>query len=344
MPYTVRDSPAVVARIEHDLARVLAVVRAGDRGLRSLVLTGGFARGEGTVLGGVPQNDYDFVAIRGLRPPRVTYARIRAELEAELGLHIDLAPIPAWRLRWTAPSIFWYETALRGRVLWGADLLGRIPVRRWQDLDAAEGLRLLVNRAAGLLFATEAESAHAVRIQAAKALLASLDAHLLAQGVFAPSQTERWRLFERLHAAGTLPAGLERLEPSLRWAYHFKVDPSGSPERNAEEAWATARQAILAALPAALHHAGLASLEAYARHDGWLDRLVWQRRAHGVAGSRRRSLHPTGRVRVATLRLLDASQAGRVQDADAARFFAPVARLRGKPLLTLQALRQATLQ
>lgn len=344
MPYTVRDTPAIVERIEADLALVVATVRKGDPGLRSLVLTGGFARGEGMVLGGVPQNDYDFVAIRGMGRPRVSYARMRADLEDQLGLHVDLAPVPAWRLRWVAHSIFWYETALRGRVLWGKDLLPGIPIHRWQDLDPAEGLRLLVNRAAGLLFATESDTAHEVRIQAAKALLAALDAHLLAQRVFAPSQTERWRRFEALHATGDLPAELERLAPSLRWAYHFKVDPTQVPARNPEEAWAAARQGLLAALPAALRHAGIRSLDAYARRDGLLDRLAWQWRAAGVPGSHRLSLHPTGQVRVATLRLLEASGAGWVRSEDAAHCFHALARPGSEPLRTLRALRQATLQ
>src|SRR5688500_4956094 len=53
--YTTLDTPALVDRIRHDLAEVVAAVRGADPGLRALILTGGFARGEGTVLDGVPQ-------------------------------------------------------------------------------------------------------------------------------------------------------------------------------------------------------------------------------------------------------------------------------------------------
>ena len=59
MPYTPRDSPTIVARIDADLRTVIETVAGNDPALRSLVLTGGFARGEGTVAHGQPVNDYD---------------------------------------------------------------------------------------------------------------------------------------------------------------------------------------------------------------------------------------------------------------------------------------------
>ena len=86
MSYTSRDTPEVTARIDPDLAHVVAQVRKHDPALRALILTGGFARGEGMVRNGEPQNDYDFVAIRRMGKSRVPYPRIRADLEGRLGL------------------------------------------------------------------------------------------------------------------------------------------------------------------------------------------------------------------------------------------------------------------
>ncbi|MEA3137785.1 MAG: hypothetical protein QOC71_2066 [Thermoplasmata archaeon] len=347
--YTVDDNPANLARIEGDLARVLEVVRQGDPGLRSLVLTGGFARGVGAMMGGAPQNDYDFVAFRGLRRPRVPYAAMAGHLEDELGLHIDLAPVAAARIPLLASSIFWYETALRGRVLWGEDLLARIHARSPDDLDPAEGLRLLVNRAAGLLLVTarpidEAGAPHAYRIQASKGLLAALDAHLLALGHFAPSQTERWQAVQALLGTGLLPAELERGFAWSEWAFRFKVDPSNAPPRDAREAWAAARLAILAAVPAALRHAGLPDLDSYARRDRLLDRAVYWHRSAGIPQARRLAAHPTGQVRVATLRLLAGSADGHVRPEAAQACLEPVARSASEPLRLLDGLRRATLQ
>ncbi len=344
MPYTTHDTPAVVQRIEADLADVVQTVREGDKSLRSLVLTGGFARGEGSVLDGVPQNDYDLVAIRATGRPGTSYATMRAGLERRLGLHIDLAPVPAWRLRWSQPSVFWYETALRGRVLWGANLLDRIPIRTPANLRRTEGLRLLVNRAAGLLLVAASQDANAVRIQAAKAILASFDAHMLAAGHFAPSQVERWNAFQHLVASGTAPRELQAQGPSLEWAFHFKVDPASGRGRDPQQAWQAARSAILGALPAALRHAGLTSMAAYGRTDGLADHVAYSLRAGQVEGARRLILNPTGRVRIATIALLTAAEDGRVRAGDASRCLSGLARIGANPLHALERLRGATLQ
>lgn len=331
--YTVHDTPRDVARIEADLATVLQATRAADPALRSLVLTGGFARGEGAMLDGRPQNDYDFVAVRGPGRPREPYAGLAARLEQRLGLHVDLAPVPAWRLPLAARSIFWYETARRGRVLWGEPCLPRIRVQSALALDPREGLRLLANRAAGLLLVTPSQDAHAHRLQAAKALLAALDANLLAARLFAPSQTERMRF------AGPVlrHAPLRRHAPWVEWAYRFKVDPGGAEAKDPRLAWQAARKAVLASVPVALRHAGLRDLDHYGHGDGLADHVVFARRAGRLA------VNPTGRVRVGTLRLLEAAHDGVVRAGDAR---AALGRLAAgdDPVRTLDRLRHATLQ
>lgn len=334
--YTLDDTPEVVARIDADLDHVVAVVREGDPRLRSLVLTGGFARGEGAVRDGRPQNDYDLVAIRGTGRPRVPYPVMRERLARELGLHMDLAPVAAWRLRVPSRSIFWYETALRGRVLWGDDVLRRIPGTRADRIAPDEGLRLLVNRAAGLLLSIEAD-ADERRLQAAKALLAAMDAHMLAAGAFPPSQRERWSRCQDLVARGRLPG----LEPDLawfKWAFDHKTRPGKTSASDADTAWNAAADLLLAAVPVALRHAGHRSLRDYGRHDGIMDHVHFARNA--PPGAPRLTLHPTGQVRVATLRLLEDARAGKRPDP------AILGRLNGTDdaLARLEALRSATLQ
>jgi hypothetical protein len=344
MAYSRHDTPALVRRIEADLATVGGALRQADPRARALVLTGGFARGEGTVLAGAPQNDYDFVVLRRIGPPRVPYPELRGALEARLGLHVDLAPVPAWRLRWTAPSIFWYETALRGRTLWGDELLGRIPTRTVPAIGCGEGLRLLVNRAAGLLLCTAEPDPHKVRIQAAKALLAAGDAHLLARGAFPPTQAERWGHLERLHATGDAPAAVQQRWEWHAWAFRFKVDADGAPPRDAQAAWRAAARSILDAVPPALRHAGHPSLAAYARCDGLADPLVYYRRSRSIHRARRLLRHPTSRVRVATLRLLAASLDGAIPPAAARACLGEFTPAPHPPVALLDALRRATLQ
>jgi len=339
--YTIHDTPNIVDHIERDIGCVLSELLEWDSSVVSLVLTGGFARGEGAFLKGRPQNDYDFVVFRGFGRPERPYAKMRELLEQRIGLHIDLAPVSTFRLPFLGKSIFWYETALRGRVIWGDDLLPKIRTRRPEDLDPAEGLRLLVNRAAGLLLSSETTDDHVRRIQASKGILAAADVHMLARGVFPPTQTERHHALSAMLTSDHPPVQLQK--HWIDWAYRFKVDPANAPPADAAEAWRHAADAILAAVPIALHTAGLASLDEYSRRDGWIDHLVYYKRAVKIPGARL-VLHPTGRVRVGTLRLLEASLSGRISLEEAKRCFAPVARRFEEPIPTLHALRTATLQ
>lgn len=344
MPYTIDDTPAIVERVEADLATIQTTVRDADPALRSLVLTGAFARGEGAVLDGRPQNDYDLIALRGVGRADPSYPEMVDQLEDELGLHIDLAPVPTWRLRWVDPSIFWYETASRGQVLWGEDLLDRIPVRDPGDLAPTEALRLLVNRAAGLLLATRRSDPHHHRQQASKALLAAADTHLLATGTFPPSQTERWEALNALVEDEAAPSGIEHHLAWFAWAYRFKVDPGQAATHDPADAWQAARQALLEAVPRALAHAGLPSLDAYQATDGLADHLVYLWNAQDVPGARRLATNPTGRVRVATLRLLQACPDGTIRPDAAQACLGDLADVDDQPLEALDALRSATLQ
>lgn len=343
-PYTATDRPAEVRRIERDLDHIRAAVVAGDPHLRSLVLTGGFARGEGAMLHGEPQNDYDLIAVRGWGRPKVAYERLRSRLEQELGLHIDLAPVAAWRLRFAAPSIFWYETAQRNRLLWGKDMMGKVPRRDVKDLDRGEGLRLLTNRAAGLLLATGHSDAHERRLQAAKGLLAAADVHMIAQGLFPPSQTERRGLWRRMSQSGSLTPEMEAIDPWVEWGYRYKVTPADAPEKDPGVAWKTAADALLEALPVAMAHAGVDSLEAYRKKDTWVARAYYAVHARNLATARRLMWNPTGEVRVATLRLLEDARDGVVRPAAAKRVLEPLGPFSGPPLTYLEKLRGVTLQ
>lgn len=297
-----------MARVEADLGRIVEASRRADPALQAVVLTGGFARGEGALLRGRPLNDYDLLAVRGAaraaRWPRPPYGELRARLEAGLGVHVDLQPVWAPRLRLVPPTVFWYETALRGHVLWGRAGLGAIPVREPAAIERAEGLRLVANRAAGLLLALPSRSPRARMLQASKALLAVLDAHLLALGRFAPSQRERWVLFRDLEAAGRAPEPLARRRRWLAWALRYKLDPAGAARPRARDAWTEASAALLEAVPAALGAAGHRSLEDYARADRPWENAAYRLLAQHCPGARRWGPHPTGRVRAAGIALL----------------------------------------
>ena len=128
------------------------------------------------------------------------------------------------------------------------------------------------------------------------------------------------------------------------WAFRFKVDPEAAGRPDAGQAWQAARAAVLDAVPVALAHAGLPSLDAYARRDGLLDHLVYYARAWRLPRAHHLAVNPTGRVRVATLRLLERSPDGTVRSEAAEACLGPPARAVPDPLRLLDALRRATLQ
>lgn len=332
------DDPELRRRIQGDLDAITAVVRDGDPHLKALVLTGGFARGEGTAIDGQPQNDYDLVAVRDLGRSR-PYTELAQEAADRTGLHVDLAPVWQGRLPWLPPSIFWYETAARGRVLWGdAAVLRRVGIRDARNIAPREGVRLLANRAAGLLLYRDA-SPREKRIQACKALLAALDVHLLARGDYRPTHRERWLAYHERRNSGDRPATVEKHRDALAWAYRFKTWPADAPPRDADTLWEAAADAVLDAIPAALRHAGLPDVAAAGRLDTWPERVYYWLRAPSIH-ARRWVLHPSSRVRVGTLQLLQAQRNGMALP----RPFHPLVSDDRTTSTAMQDLRRATLQ
>lgn len=295
-PLTRRAGPAE-ARIRRDLEAITEIARE-DPHLDALLLTGGFSRGEGTVRAGRPVNDYDLVAVR--RRPGASAVAPRVEALGEgMGLHVDYLEVWRPRLAFVGPKLFWFDLRHGGRVLHGDPrVLESVPAFRAHDLPAEEGLRLLANRAAGLLLAAGGPST-LVDVQAAKALLAAADARLVAVGLYAPTTTGRLERFRDL--AGRDAEAAEALAWVER-AAAFKLDPDADP-LPAVEAWDAARLHLLAALPSVACASRAGSLER------WLERgtaaeAAWYARASRGRGLRRLVRRPTARARRLAIGLL----------------------------------------
>lgn len=238
-PFTQRDTPALRKRIENDLAHVARRAHAADPHLAALVLTGGFSRGEGTALRDAPVNDYDLVAIRARPGGGDLYRTLGPHLTREVGIEVDLMPIWARRLPHVGRKLFWLDARLGARVIAGDPrLLDLLP--RFERVAREEVARLLGNRAAGMLLslpaADETPDEHQRDLQATKAILAAMDAALLAQGRYAP------RMRERL--------GLARDHPdhdTFRIAVEWKLRPTRTLPSGY---WEQARDALLRAVDA----------------------------------------------------------------------------------------------
>lgn len=257
--FTARDTPEIRARIARDLDDIARSVNAADPALRALVLTGGFSRGEGTARAGKPVNDYDLVAVRALGRGGARYRRVASALTQRLGIEVDLLPVSEGWWRRAPPKLFWLDVKLGARVLAGdADVLDRLPAHDAADLPRIEIARLLANRAAGLLLALpDTPGRLDADAQAAKAVIAALDATLLDEGRYAPTLRERL-------AATHSHADHKLFARAVAW----KLD-EGAPV-----AWDEARAALLSAVDAT---------NARAVRDGWAERAVHALRARRAA-------------------------------------------------------------
>lgn len=266
-PFTSRDTPELRSRVRRDLERVWRDVRAADPAAQTLVLTGGFSRGEGSAIGARPLNDYDLVVVRRKPFPlaRSVYPLLRARLTEALGLHVDLHAVSLARLPFLGPKVFWFDAKHGGREVAGArGVLARVPGAR---IAPAEAARLLANRAVGLLEALPGPRGVAdatfARQQAAKGALAAADAELVLAGRYHHLYAERLSRTERLAKEREVARGLLA---EARWATAFKLDPSGpAGAREPGDAWEAARSVLLATARSALPRAGWGSLADYPR-------------------------------------------------------------------------------
>ncbi len=162
--YTLDGDASVEARISRDQTLVARAVEAlvAPGNFRSLVLLGGYGRGEGGYVlhNGRPEpyNDYDyFVVVRGLdRTQRHRLTQALAEhartLEHDVGVEVDFALLREEALPGAEYSLMNAEMIWGHRVVAGAsDALKAMPSMPFSSLPLGEFTRLLLNRGALLL-------------------------------------------------------------------------------------------------------------------------------------------------------------------------------------------------
>ncbi len=166
--FFVDDEPALAARLENFLARLAADLEAQPwrAGAVTLVLAGGYGRGEGGVFRAADgaeaefYNDLEFFLFLGPGADAGAAARWCEGWEksgtAELGIDVEFKRDAAEVLRSGAPTMFWHDLLQGHWVVWGdGRLLADAPARLRDPagLPADEATRLLFNRGSGLWFA-----------------------------------------------------------------------------------------------------------------------------------------------------------------------------------------------
>ncbi len=242
------------ARIERDLGRIAATAQRGlGDDLRALLLVGGYARGEGSLVahadGLGPYNDYNLVAVMASHASRWhgTLARVGAELSGPLGVDVDLWPMDEATLPHVPATLFWLDIALGGRETIAGDpaVEGAIRTLTPRQVPLDECGRLLANRAVGLALSNLEVTDHDLRRarHGHKAVLACGDVQLLAADRYLPTVAERLEQLEQLAGA---PAVGETLVEAYRDAVAFRARPDlwRPPGGDLNRWYATTRERI----------------------------------------------------------------------------------------------------
>lgn len=242
MPFCITAEPVLEKKIGDDLHLIQeAILGTMGNQVLSIVLTGGYGRGEGGIAWRdstcVPVNDYDLVVVTKNMPLpiflvyRSKIQRLGEKLTEQFGLGIDLALTRKKMLPTMPPSLFWYETQKGHYMVWGEkDILMALP--RWhpQDIPLSEGTRLLLNRGAMLLVArailTRSNAPSAREVQtiltaAWKAVLSWGDCVLLMNGRYDHRYQNRKNMIHAHSSLDDIPNG-ELLPEFYSQALHYK--------------------------------------------------------------------------------------------------------------------------
>jgi len=218
--------------------------------LQSLVLAGGYGRGEGGVLhtaeGDRPYNDFEFYvftagnALLNSRRYRSRLQHLEHELSGRAGLHVEFKIESIDKLRHGPVSMFSYDLVSAPRVVCGnhgifAGCEHHLDATR---VPASEGTRLLLNRCTGLLLAREIlekekldqSKCDFIGRNLAKAKLAFGDALLTSQGRYHWSCRQRQARLVELCSPGESFTGLSKSFIDQLVVYHaqgvqFKLHP-----------------------------------------------------------------------------------------------------------------------
>ena len=263
--FTVRGSD----RIERDLTQLADAIAAAaaaalaPRDYRTLIMIGGYGRGEGGVdrRSGVerPHNNIDLLLVtnglgrRDGELKRALEAAI-APLAARAGIGIDVGTVPYLRLAWAPCRIIWYDTRFGHKVLAGEPAcfvnLTRFSADRILASDARD---LLVNRGTLLLLNEEIlehgapgpEQQRALVRHAVKAIIGYGDALLYFLGAYHWSYLVKR---SRLVAHAAVP---DRFKQLYSRACDYRLEPSaGGFADVADPQWLASLRAELGAVHA----------------------------------------------------------------------------------------------
>ena len=238
--YALKGDAAFDEMLDKYLKDISETVEQSDvsEDIAGIVLGGGYGRGEGGVFvssGGQKKlyNDLDFFVIaKDVNASRIKkinkiLASLGEKFSDMIGVDVDFGPAKKLRELAKMPfTMMWQELRESHIVIYGdEDVLSTLPDYDLHDLPRSEGLRLLLNRGTGLLFARQKLEQKNVSIEDCdfigrnlnKAVLACGDVFLLLRNKYCLSVQNRLVL-------------LEELDPELAKFYSKALQFKFSPE------------------------------------------------------------------------------------------------------------------
>jgi len=215
----------------------------------AVILGGGYGRGEG---GATPDgklyNDLDFfVVIAGSRPSEelaAFLARLSRKWSAVLAVDVDFCCVSKARLKRNRRTLMIQELIAGCEVIYGGgSSLDFLKLSGWNALPKSEGVRLLLNRGAGLLMArrklvcaiASGSDLDFIRRNIHKAELGCGDAWLIAREKYLRTGSERLAALEGSDAEDELK---RRYRAALEYKYTPRSD--GNEDLKSELSAATA--------------------------------------------------------------------------------------------------------
>ena len=158
--YTAFNNERVDLKVKKDLEYIVTEIRKNIKAI-SIILTGSFGRGEGTVIQDKGRlyfmSDYEICVVSSRLKTREICSALSRKISKELGVATSISRISPERLKYNRniniskgginPSIFMYELKAGSKILYGQNLLKK-NILKPQDISLWEGIKLLLNRMA----------------------------------------------------------------------------------------------------------------------------------------------------------------------------------------------------
>ncbi|MBS3171236.1 hypothetical protein J4449_01345 [Candidatus Woesearchaeota archaeon] len=258
--------------VQKQLDIVAEEINKEIKNVKSMIVYGGFGRGEGSVKKTnnkyYPANDFDVYVITEKKVDGELLDNIARNVAKRLGskgiefnkfdknwsfednFYLDLKCLTLDELKKLVPMIRYYELRNSSNIFYGEEVRNLIPDYKLNDIPLGEGFRVLLNRMTHLIeyFSTEGKYNDAVlSFFCAKAYIDSCTALLLLNKKYSPFYKKRMEEFYECYENDfpdlykKLPDLHEKVKKYTLW----KLNYNGLPEKDVIKFWMQTRKDFL---------------------------------------------------------------------------------------------------